>query len=64
MNEKSSEIFKTAALERHRSFVDAEALAKDDEEKVRLFMHFVVKESQALRCRFRVATRCACNDPE
>lgn len=55
---KSSEkldSFATAALERHRLFVQREAAAATDEERLELFANFLVHESRLRRDRYTVA---------
>ncbi|KAI7315114.1 hypothetical protein KC315_g11181 [Hortaea werneckii] len=47
--------FALQALERHRSFVEKEAMANSDEERLELFASFIVHESRLRRDRYTAA---------
>ncbi|KAK7544353.1 uncharacterized protein J3D65DRAFT_599002 [Phyllosticta citribraziliensis] len=46
------EMFATAALERHRSFIERETAAATDQERLELFADFIVNESRLRRDRY------------
>jgi len=50
-----AEHFARAAIERHQAFVQKEAAAESDDERVRMFAEFVVTESRLRRERYSVA---------
>ncbi|KAF2103823.1 hypothetical protein NA57DRAFT_31255 [Rhizodiscina lignyota] len=57
MTPKVSEqdLFIQSSVERHRAFVDREAAAKDDRERLEIFAEFVVAESRLRRDRYSAA---------
>lgn len=54
--------FYTQALERHRAFIEKEATATSDEERLELFANFMVHESRLRRDRYHTAYNVMASD--